>query len=167
MPPVLFYSLGPVLLLAHALSSGALCGVAIHLALTARRAQAALPPHRALLLRRYARWVFWGYLAAGLSGAVLYPRYRYYIRGLYLDRYAPWASNLFDLKENLATLGLPLAAAVLLLVPAPSEPDDPAAAPPAYSALRGQLLLGCSLGVALIVAFNVIAGVLCTGVRGA
>lgn len=51
------------------------------------------------------------YLLTMIVGALAYPTYRYYVRALYLDRYEPWASNLFDIKENLATVGLPLAVA--------------------------------------------------------
>ena len=62
-----------------------------------------------------------------MSGGLVYPRYRYFVRGLYLDRYAPWASNLFDFKENLATLGLPLAIGAFVLArelaQAPADPD--------------------------------------------
>jgi hypothetical protein len=44
-----------------------------------------------------------------------YPSYRYFVRGLYFDRHVIWASNLFDIKENYAALGLPFALALLVL----------------------------------------------------
>jgi hypothetical protein len=34
------------------------------------------------------------------------------VRALYLDRHHPMVSNLFDVKENLATIALPLALAL-------------------------------------------------------
>ena len=57
-------------------------------------------------------------LGLGLTfalGLLAYPHYRVYVRGLVLDRDAPWASNLFDIKENLAAFCLPLALAVLAM----------------------------------------------------
>jgi hypothetical protein len=42
-------------------------------------------------------------------GALAHPTYRYFVRALYFDRHAVWASNLFDMKELFATIGLPLA----------------------------------------------------------
>ena len=102
-----------------------------------------------------------------LSGALVYPRYRYFVRGLYLDRYAPWASNLFDFKENLATLGLPLAIGAFVLAREllPTSPAAPRGPQPGLKAVR--LLYGLfALGTSLISVFNIVAGLLCTSVRG-
>src|SRR5579883_2463776 len=104
MPAVFLYPLGPLLLVLHALCALGLCGSSVHQAVVAITALAGRPRPR--LARVYGLVVLCTYLATLLIGAALYPRYRYFIRALYLDRHAPWASNLFDLKENLATLGL-------------------------------------------------------------
>jgi hypothetical protein len=67
------------------------------------------------LMRLYARLLAGLYSAAFVGGLLLYPHYRVHVRGWYLDRYEPWASNLFDVKENLATLAIPLGLAVVAL----------------------------------------------------
>lgn len=48
-------------------------------------------------------------------GLLSYPHYRVFVRGLVFDRETPWASNLFDLKENLSAFTLPLVLAVIAL----------------------------------------------------
>ena len=55
----------------------------------------------------------WG-VVFGL-GCLAYPSYRYFVRGLYLDHHKVWASNLFDIKENFAALGLPIAVFIYLM----------------------------------------------------
>jgi hypothetical protein len=92
-----------------------------------------------------------------LLGALAYPSYRYYVRGLYLDRYAVWASNLFDIKENFAAVGLPLVIAAFLLSRVLTPKSE-----------RG-LLVGYLVMVllqAVIVWFSVLSGLLLTMVKG-
>jgi len=57
----------------------------------------------------------WLYAATMVVGALTHPTYRYFVRALYLDQHLTWASNLFDLKELFATIGLPLAVGTALL----------------------------------------------------
>ena len=52
---------------------------------------------------------------AAILGMVLYPAYRVEVRGRYLDHVAPWATNTFDIKENLALVALPLCLAAWYL----------------------------------------------------
>lgn len=52
------------------------------------------------------------YAATFALGAVVYPSYRYHVRGLYLDRYAPFYFGLFDVKEVFAALALVVALAL-------------------------------------------------------
>jgi hypothetical protein len=90
-------------------------------------------------------------------GALVYPAYRYHVRGLYLDRHAAWASNLFDIKENFASLGIPLVVGALVL----SRVMDPKRDRP--------MLVGYAVmvfGTTIIVWFNVISGLLITMVKG-
>jgi hypothetical protein len=61
---------------------------------------------RVRLGRIYAAVACVAYAATFTLGATAYPTYRYYVRGLYFDRYEVWASNLFDIKENFAARGL-------------------------------------------------------------
>lgn len=135
MPSLFLQTWGPLLVVLHTLGAIVLSGSSIHQALLSiqllRRKQV-----RFGLLRIYALTTLCAYLATTLAGALLYPRYRVLIRALFLDRHAPWAANLFDWKENVATIGLPLAVGALLLAsalsratrerrsaqPSPSEP---------------------------------------------
>lgn len=165
MPRVFLYAYGPLLLTIHALVAAALCGVSVHQVVVTLQALRGRPRWR--LLRVYALVAAATYGGALLSGGLLYPRYRYFIRALYLDRHAPWAANLFDFKENLATLGLPLALGALLLARPPDDDDDHNDGDDrgARRQLR-QLHVAFALGLALIALFNTVAGLLCTGVRG-
>ena len=61
----------------------------------------------------HARLSLLGLGSSFLFGLLSYPHYRVLVRGLVLDREAPWASNLFDLKENLAAFTLPLVLAAI------------------------------------------------------
>lgn len=150
-----------MLLILHALGAIVLAGSSVHHAVIAVQALRGRPP-RLRLARLYSLVALCAYLATLLTGGLVYPRYRYFVRGLYLDRYAPWASNLFDFKENLATLGLPLAVGALILARdlgqhASKERRDS----------QALLLYGfLALGTATLVIFNIIAGFLCTSVHG-
>jgi hypothetical protein len=97
------------------------------------------------------------YVATMLVGALAYPTYRYHVRALFLDRYAPWASNLFDIKENLATIGLPLALGAWWISQSFGTAED-----------RPQRL-GYGLMVGLVTSIvwaNALVGLLVTMVRG-
>ena len=61
----------------------------------------------------HARLSLLGLGSSFFFGLLSYPHYRVFVRGLVFDREAPWASNLFDLKENLAAFTLPLLLAVI------------------------------------------------------
>jgi hypothetical protein len=116
------------------------------------------------LSRLYALVALIAYTLTMLSGALLYPRYRYFVRGLYLDRHAPWASNLFDFKENLATLGLPLAFSAWIL----ARDLEQHLGKDKDSRDRAALLVYgfFALGTAVISLFDLIAGFLTTSVHG-
>ena len=153
---------GPLLVVLHAVGAIVLGGSSVHHAVLAVRVlRGRAIPLR--LARLYSLVALCAYLWVATSGSLLYPRYRYFVRGLYLDRYAPWASNLFDFKENLATLGLPLALGALLLARgfAPSRQPQP------HEDRQVRVLYGfLALGTALIAVFNLIAGLVCTSVHG-
>jgi L-asparagine transporter-like permease len=69
----------------------------------------------AMALQSDDRFLFWARLTALLFlanfavGAIIYPAYRVLVRRDYLDSHAPWAVNLFDIKEDLVLLALPIA----------------------------------------------------------
>jgi hypothetical protein len=143
------------LLLLHAAAAIVLIGATTHHALiTIGTLRGRARPE---LARIYAATSAVAYAVTFALGALVYPTYRYHVRGLYLDRHAPWASNLFDIKENFASIGLPLVIGALVL----SRVMD-------YKADR-PMLVGYTvmvLGTAAIVWFDVIAGLLVTMVKG-
>jgi len=150
-----------LLLILHALGAIVLGGSSVHHAVIAVQALRGRRP-RLRLARLYSLVALCAYLATLLTGGLVYPRYRYFVRGLYLDRYVPWASNLFDFKENLATLGLPMAVGALILARDLGQHLSTERRDSQALLLYGFL----ALGTATIVLFNIIAGFLCTGVHG-
>src|SRR4051812_34865753 len=107
-PSTFLFAGGRLLLVLHALVALALCGACTHLAIVAVRLLRG-PRGLGRLARIYAQVVSATFVIAFALGLLLYPTFRYHVRGLFLDRHAPWASNLFDIKENFAALGLPFA----------------------------------------------------------
>lgn len=92
------------LLIVHALVAMSLLGASTHQGLIAigyLRGRFA----RAALEKVYLRLLVFLYPATFLLGSALYPTYRVQVRRDVLDLSAPFVSNLFDIKENLATLG--------------------------------------------------------------
>src|SRR5581483_4091311 len=104
------YGARKLLLVLHAAASIALIGAATHHALQMPALLRGSPRVRLECL--YARVMGVAYVIAYALGALLYPTYRYHVRALFLDRHHPMVSNLFDIKENLATIALVLALAV-------------------------------------------------------
>jgi len=74
--------------------------------------------------RIYAATLAVAYVVTFVLGLLVYPRFRYHVRALFLDRYEPWASNLFDTKENFAALGLPIATMLLVMSRAMDARED-------------------------------------------
>ena len=143
-----------LLVLLHAAAAIVLVGASTHHLLVALGCAGG--ERRERLGRIYALVCAGAYAVTFGLGALAYPTYRYHVRGLYLDRHAVWASNLFDMKENFAAIGLPLVVGALVL----SRVMDPAVD---HALRRGYLVL---VGlVAFIVWFNVVAGLLITMAR--
>lgn len=145
------------LLIFHGLNSLALSGASTHLALVSVALASGRPRRWASpkLGGTYARVTGYLYLGSVAIGACIYPSYRYLVRGLYLDRYEPWASNLFDMKETLAALGLPMAIGLILLHDAFKLES---------MAARNVFLL-CAFLVFSIVIFDVVAGMVVVSIR--
>lgn len=169
---VFLYGLGRPLLVCHAVAALLLCGSSVHQAVYAlgmlRRRVTARRLH---LSRLFSRITLLSYLAVMGLGSLLYPRYRVFVRGLFLDRHAPWASNLFDFKENLATIGLPFAVAAVIVAAqlgrggrALSEDSLVDHAPLREKLLRLYVLF--ALGTATVAIVNALSGLLVTSVRG-
>jgi hypothetical protein len=150
-----------LLLILHALSAIVLAGSSVHHGVIAVLALRGRTP-RLRLARLYALVALLAYGSTLLTGSLVYPRYRYFVRGLYLDRHAVWASNLFDFKENLALLGLPLAIGALVVAR-----DLGVHLRRDHTDRQALLLYGyLALGTATISIFNLLAGLLVTSAHG-
>ncbi len=148
------YGARKLLLVLHLVGAVALVGASTHLLLLMPALLRGAS--RARLERLYGIVVAAAYSLTYALGALLYPTYRYHVRALFLDRHHPMVSNVFDVKENLATIALPLAFALGALG---GRLTDPADKPyrPVYAAM--------SLFVASVVWFDVVSGVLIVSYR--
>ena len=149
-------SMARPLLVVHALVAMAALGASTHLVVLSVglwRGKA----HLSRLAKVHAQVIGATFTACFVLGLFIYPAYRYHVRGLYLDRYAPWASSLFDMKENLAALGLPLSAALFSLGRRLDLEDRAAALP---------LLVFLSVALWLLTVFAVVSGLVITSVKG-
>ncbi len=145
-----------LLLIGHAGIAMALAGASTHLALGSIKLLRG-GVFQTRLVRIYGQTIGALYLAVFACGLIVYPTYRYYVRGLYLDRYFPAASNLFDMKENLAALGLPLALALFMTARRFDPKTEPGAIP---------VLAVLSLAVWGLVLFSTISGLYVTCIKG-
>ncbi|MFT3837918.1 MAG: hypothetical protein QM723_13085 [Myxococcaceae bacterium] len=95
-----------VLVLAHAAVGLVLSGSAGHLAWLSSSGQ----PREATAARRtrHLQLIGVGLVAALALGLLAYPHFRVGVRAAYLDRAAPWATELFELKEVAGALCIPL-----------------------------------------------------------
>jgi hypothetical protein len=143
------------LVLLHGLCGMALVGASTHHAVVAAGYLRGV--YRVRLARVYALVTAIGWLVTFGLGALAYPTYRYFVRGLYLDWHRVWAGNLFDIKENFAALGLPIALVLLLLSRRLEPSEDPLLVGP-YVAL--VFVLGA------IAWFAAVAGMIVTLQRG-
>ena len=152
--PVFLEGAGRWLLVIHALVGLGLLGASTHLAI----GSVALLRGRAWATRLVATHsvLVPGLLAAAIAlGLLMYPHYRVHVRGLVLDRSAPWASNLFDIKENFAALAVPFAACTFAL----GRLSSPTRTLP-------WLRAGCAVALWALLAFVAISGLLVTSVKG-
>jgi hypothetical protein len=143
------------LVVLHAAAAIVLIGAATHHAIVAFGYLRGV--YRVRLARIYGAVSLVAYAVTFALGAMAYPTYRYRVRGLYLDWYEVWASNLFDIKENFAALGLPAVVAVFFLSRALRPKEEPALVP-CYVAL---VWFGAAL-----VWFNVFSGLAITLAKG-
>ncbi len=112
MTPI-FAGAARLLVVLHAAAAIVLIGASTHNAIIAWRAVRGRANRR--LARIYAATCACAYAVTFTLGLLAYPTFRYQVRALFLDRYEPWASNLFDTKEDFAALGLPLVAIVFVM----------------------------------------------------
>lgn len=144
------YGARKLLLLVHAAASIVLIGASTHHALEMRHYLRG-KFHRRTVEKLYARVSAIAYVVVFAGGAMLYPTFRYHVRALFLDHHAPWVSNLFDIKENFASLALLLAIGIGVLS-ITLDPKEERTAVPIYAVM--------SFIVAAVVWFNTLAGLL-------
>ena len=108
MPRVFLHDVARPLLLAHGLCGIVASASALHLLVLTLHARRHAPQRQALLAL-HARVVAVSTTLCFALGLLLYPGYRVFVRGLVLDVDSPALSNLFDFKEAMALVALPLA----------------------------------------------------------
>ncbi len=155
MPSLFLSGLARLLVVLHAVMAIALVGAATHHALIAIGYLRGVFKIR--LARIYATTVAVTWLVTFVLGLLSYPTFRIAARALYLDRYEPWASKLFELKEHSAALGIPLVLGALALSRV-FDPKQDRVLARAYAAI---VLL-----IAAIVWFDVFSGLAITLAKG-
>lgn len=155
MPSLFLAELARLLVVVHAVAAIVLVGAATHHAAVGLGYLRGA--YKTRLARIYAPTVAVAWLSTFALGLLSYPTFRYETRALYLDRYEPWASKLFDLKEHTAALGIPFVLGTFVLSRL-IEPKQDRALARAYAALV--------VFVAMIVWFDVLSGLLITVTRG-
>ena len=154
-PDIAFNGAARALVVLHAMAAIVLVGASTHHAVIALGYLRG--SFKVRLGRIYGATVAIAYGVTFAFGLFAYPTFRYHVRGLYLDRFEPWASNLFDTKENFAALGLPVVVCVFVM----SRAIDPKADRDLVKAYAAFVIL-----TAAIVWFDVISGLAITMTRG-
>jgi hypothetical protein len=156
LPALFLEAAARSVVVAHALAAIVLIGSSTHNAVIAFGYVRG--KYRVRLGRIYAATIAVSWGVTFSLGLLAYPTFRYAVRVLYLDRHEPWASNLFDLKENLAALGVPLVLCMLVL----SRSLDPSS-----DRVLTRVYVAMAIVTCAIVWFDVVAGLLITLARGA
>jgi hypothetical protein len=146
----------PFLLVLHAIVAIVLGGASTHLVIVCIRI---LRGDRGLsrLVRIYSQVIAYAFVITFGLGLLLYPTFRYHTRALFLDRHAPWAANLFDMKENFVAFVLPLALGLGFVGAKLDFEKDGRSLPYVFLA---------AFSVWVMVTFAIIAGLLVTNTRG-
>lgn len=153
---VFLYGARRLLLVLHTVGSIVLVGAATHHALQMRHYLRGKFV-RIAQEKLWAKVVAIAYVFTFTVGALLYPTYRYHVRGLYLDRFAPTYSGLFDVKEVYASLTLVVAIGLGALA---------FTLRPAEERWLVHVYAVMSFIVCSVVWLNVVLGILVTSVRG-
>lgn len=155
MPSLFLSELARAVVVLHAVAAMVLVGAATHHAVVAYGYLRGI--YKVRLARVYAATVAVAWLVTFGLGLLAYPTFRYSVRELVLDRCAPWASNLFDIKEHLAALGLPIALGLFALSRVLEPKTDRAIA---------RVYVAMTILAALLLWVATISGLLITMVKG-
>ncbi len=155
MPSLFLAGLARFVVVLHALTAIVLVGAATHHALVAIGYLRGV--FKVRLARIYSATVALTWIVTFVLGLLAYPAFRVTARALYMDRYESWASDLFDIKEHLAALGIPIVLGVFALSRV-IEPKTDRGLARTYAVM--------TVMVAAIVWFDVISGLVITMVKG-
>ncbi len=136
------------LLLLHAVLGFGAAAITIHVLWFAWKRPGKGAAHR---VRRYLRIAWPMYLAALVSGALVYPAYAVTVRKAWLEANRPAMVGLFEIKEHWAALGLLLAWGLWRAMRKPEAVD--VLSPTAWRGIGALALL-----VTICLLLNVIAG---------
>ena len=103
----------------------------------------------------HARTLTVAYLSLYCLGSVVYPTFRVRVRAGFLDNMYPWATGLFEIKEQAATLALLPVVGIFLLTRQAFSPRSTSGRAPNTHA---PLLLSMSSLVMLVLVFNACVG---------
>ncbi len=153
---VTLYGARRALLVLHDAGAVVLLGAATHHAIAMRHYLRGRF-ERVAAEKTWARVVAASYVVTFALGAIVYPSYRYHVRGLYLDRYAPFYAGLFDVKEVFASLTLVVALAIGALSFTFRPREEP---------WLVRIYAAMSVLVCAVAWFDAVAGVIVASVRG-
>ncbi|MEZ4221050.1 MAG: hypothetical protein R3B13_08975 [Polyangiaceae bacterium] len=145
---VAFESIARLLQFLHWIAAIAATAACVHLIVRLWRARG---DRRAYV---HARTLLVAYALLYGLGSLVYPTFRVRVRAEFLDRVYPWATGLFEIKEQAATLALVPVVGIFLLLRRPGEAEPSRKASAKYSALA----LGLSSFVLLVLVFNACVG---------
>jgi hypothetical protein len=125
------------LMLVHLAAAMVLLGSACHAAIAAWQVRSG-KIGKYTLFRRYCSIVLVAYPVVFLLGSIIYPAFRVDVRTEF-DANLPWATGLFEIKEHVTALALPLVAIQWIL-----------------SRDRGIVPIGLQLAIALVLSLVVL-----------
>jgi len=143
------------LLVVHALLATALAGAVTHLAVVALKSLTGRKPSPRLV-RIYGLTCAALCLAVVAVGLVLYPAYKVQVFAAHLKDAAPWAGELFELKEAAGLFTLPLGVGLFLLGRRKRAEDE--AVPVAFAVF--------ALALFALVAFAFVSGLVIVAEKG-
>ena len=150
MRNVVFEGSARALLIAHAIFGFAAVFAATHHAVSSLLAARGKPVGGQL--RRFGWMAPVAFAAQALFGLALYPTYRVRVRFADLERTAPLAVELFELKEHLAALGLALVTAACFAGRAlPPRAPAAEARPVAALSICGAILVWAAAVIGLYI----------------
>ncbi len=155
MVDIFAHSIAKPLVLVHALAGFIAAATAIHLAVYATNAL--MRGSFGSRGRTYAVVMAAAFAACVATGLLAYPNFRVNVRGLFLDRFAPAMTAVFEIKEHLGALVIPFVALAVAMERAARAERSPSS---------GRLFVAAAWIAAATLAGCVVMGLLVTMERG-